>query len=686
MKVLKYAIWSVWLSGVLLMCLSFYMISNISSTFEFSKKSTPGFIDFNLGFEDEIRVAPIIHIFTSPDPFSNDVWFKMALSVSSWIQLSENVSVVLFSRDVYVHTFTDEFGSRVTVDPNVDFSFCGTPFFHSMVARTRAYKSDVAVLIDREAILFPDFISTLSYAHKLDMGWFLFSLPRNVTRFSYQQDEDGHHWLDEDVKEVKMQQMQEYLSQVGHLTNGEERMLMAWNNVDSPLHIGVLPPFLYKKGVHNQWMVNEILLSNVRFIFDATNTISSFFGTEVDSRRKHLVGNSTEWKAENVSWEYDGNRHLAASYGSLFFHKSNFSVIAKLSKCMQLLYFLDPYGNPIYYPVTTKKLWKNRMLHSWRKMIMKSCVLVNDTRQRESYQWTENQIQPLAELSLPFTLEELLSMSADYSKTVVLAVAGSSYKEMLMSWVCRLRQLQISNFLVCALDQETYQFSVLQGLPVYKDSLAPRNISFNDCHFGTECFQRVTKVKSRLVLQILKMGYNVLMSDVDVYWFQDPRPYLYSYNPGVLAAQSDEYNKNGPINMPRRLNSGFYFARSDIPTISALEKVVKHAAKSNLSEQPSFYDTLCGKNGSYRISDNRCLEPKTNLTVHFLDRDLFPNGAYRGFWEKRSVRGTCVKMGCIVLHNNWISGRQKKLERQIRSGLWEYDATTRMCLHDSHKS
>lgn len=80
---------------------------------------------------------------------------------------------------------------------------------------------------------------------------------------------------------------------------------------------------------------------------------------------------------------------------------------------------------------------------------------------------------------------------------------------------------------------------------MYKDSLAPQNISFDDCHFGTECFQRVTKVKSRLVLQILKLGYNVLLSDVDVYWFQDPRPLLYSYGPGVLAAQSDEYNKKG---------------------------------------------------------------------------------------------------------------------------------------------
>uniref|UniRef100_A0A7N0TE05 Nucleotide-diphospho-sugar transferase domain-containing protein n=1 Tax=Kalanchoe fedtschenkoi TaxID=63787 RepID=A0A7N0TE05_KALFE len=311
MKAMEYALWSVWLSGFLMICLSFYIINNSASSLEYPRQSTSRFSHLNLGFEDELSVTPKITIFTSPDPFSNAIWFKMSLSVSSWIQLSKNISVVLFSRDLYVHQFADEFGPRVSVDPNVDFAFLGTPFFHSMVARTQAYKSDITVLVDRETILLPDFISTLRYAHELDLDWFLFALPRNITRFSFQPDEDGHHWLDEDAKDFKMKQMQEFLSQVGHLANGEERMLMAWNNVGSPLHIGVVPPFLYMKGVHNQWTVNEIFSSNIRFIFDATDTISSFFETEVDPRWAPLPGHSTDWKAENVSWEYDVNRYMA---------------------------------------------------------------------------------------------------------------------------------------------------------------------------------------------------------------------------------------------------------------------------------------------------------------------------------------------------------------------------------------
>lgn len=52
-------------------------------------------------------------------------------------------------------------------------------------------------------------------------------------------------------------------------------------------------------------------------------------------------------------------------------------------------------------------------------------------------------------------------------------------------------------------------------------------------------------MKSRMVLRILKLGYNVLLSDVDVYWFKNPLPFLYTFGSGVLAAQSDEYKKTG---------------------------------------------------------------------------------------------------------------------------------------------
>lgn len=93
--------------------------------------------------------------------------------------------------------------------------FLGTPYFHSMVARSLASLSDISVIIDPETILLPDFISALSYAHKLDHDWLLVSSSRHVSYFPFHLDKDGKHWLGEDGKQIKTRKVgNRYLIQI----------------------------------------------------------------------------------------------------------------------------------------------------------------------------------------------------------------------------------------------------------------------------------------------------------------------------------------------------------------------------------------------------------------------------------------------------------------------------------------
>ncbi|XP_010682444.2 beta-arabinofuranosyltransferase RAY1 isoform X1 [Beta vulgaris subsp. vulgaris] len=674
-KGLKLGIWSIWLSGFLLICFSFYATKLLPSVKVEIRK--PSFLHpTNLAEKG----SPSITIFSAPNPFNGSVGKRQALAVRSWLVLSPNINVVLFGNDPSLQSFASAFGSRVLVDSDIDFSFLNVPFFHSMVARAETSLSDISVLIHPETVLLPDFISAVNHVHELDHDWFLVASSKRGSFFPFFLDEAGRRWLRKDGKPISLRKLQEVLAQTWKWEYCKGRMLMAWNNRDVPLHMGVLPPFLYGKGLHNHWFINEVYHSNYRFVFDASWTISNLHVHDLDDYEP--IQSSTFPECAKMAWEYNGNLHLAELYGLFSSREVNFSDFIKLVKCGKHFMFTNKDQNVVYSPehLSSRSLWKGQVV-SRRKNKIIACLAGFSTPAwtiNYSIQSNTNASKPL---HLPYNLETLLPILADQSKTVVLSVAGYSYKDMLMSWVCRLRHLKINNFLVCALDAETYEFSVLQGIPVFRDSFAPRNISFNDCHFGTKCFQKVTKTKSRLVLQILKLGYNVLLSDVDVYWFRNPIPLLQTFGPAVLAAQSDEYNLTVPINLPRRLNSGFYFAWSDSPTIAALERVVMHAMTTELSEQPSFYDTLCGLDGSNRVGDDRCWEPRTNLTIQFLDRNLFPNGAYQNLWQEKNVRATCAKKGCYVLHNNWISGRKKKLERQVHSRLWDYDVSSRMCLH-----
>ncbi|KAF8715810.1 hypothetical protein HU200_026762 [Digitaria exilis] len=613
------------------------------------------------------RAAPRVTIFAAPRPPPEGSPARQELAVRSWLALPGNVSVVLLGAHASSLALAGRLGRRVTVDTAIDSAFTGTPFFHSMVARAQAASdSDICVLVDAEIIFLPEIVSALAHFSKVDREWFLVAMSRNVTDFHYQLADNGSHWVQDDGKEVSFKKLQEIPADKWESESSDRGLIVAWNSPSSPLHAGVLPSFLYGRGAHNWWLIHEVLSSEMRFVFDASRLVLGLYPESFSSM--HNMSSGDNDRLPVGSWEYSVNRHLATIYGSYCYrlprgHSTVLHNVVMQSKD----YIFSNADEPTLSDFVISKedkvhreggsLWRNGDICLSRQLHLHSC-------------------------DLPYSLSMLLELAADKNRSVVLGVAGVSYRDMLMSWVCRLRRLRVTNFIICALDHETYEFSVLQGLPVFRDPSSPKNVSFDDCHFGTKCFQQVTKVKSRVVLDILKLGYNVLLSDVDVYWFENPMPFLYSLGPATLGAQSDEYNATGPINLPRRLNSGFYFARSDNATITAMQMIVKHASNSGLSEQPSFYDVLCGKNGTNRISDNICLEPNTNLTVVFLDRDLFPNGAYKGLWEKNDVESTCKELGCFIIHNNWINGRKKKLQRQMSSGLWDYDPTSRLCLQD----
>lgn len=44
------------------------------------------------------------------------------------------------------------------------------------------------------------------------------------------------------------------------------------------------------------------------------------------------------------------------------------------------------------------------------------------------------------------------------------------------------------------------------------------------------------------------------------------------------------------------------------------------------------------------------------MRVKFLSRAQFPNGAVWGFWGKANVTKVCQRVGCVILHNDWLAG------------------------------
>lgn len=79
----------------------------------------------NRGFTDSR--GPKITIFAAPKPFAGSVGKRQALALRSWLGLSTDISVVLFSQDPSVFSFAEALGPRVSVEPNIDFTSALNP-------------------------------------------------------------------------------------------------------------------------------------------------------------------------------------------------------------------------------------------------------------------------------------------------------------------------------------------------------------------------------------------------------------------------------------------------------------------------------------------------------------------------------------------------------------------------------
>ncbi|KAG8068040.1 hypothetical protein GUJ93_ZPchr0005g14445 [Zizania palustris] len=424
------------------------------------------------------RAGPSVTILSAPlpPPEGSPSPARLELAVRSWLALPGNVSVVLLGAHPSAHDLAGKLGGSVTVDTAVDLSFTGTPFFHSMVARAQASDSDISVLVDAEIVLLPETATLLKHFSKSDRDWFIFSMSRNSSEFPYHLADSGRQWMHADGKDVSLKKLQEIQSG-NWAANGTDRgLIVAWNNPRSALVAGVTPSFLNGRGVHNRWLINEVLSSETRLVFDASNLV---------------LGLCPE----------------------------NFSAKQDFSSSRNASSLLDP-GN---IPSTDTLL-----------QFMDSVTNKEQNALAEEGRLCKRGSSQSATVSLPYSLEMLLQLAADRNRSIVLAVAGASYRDMLMSWV-----------------------------PV-----APSQV-----------------------------------------------PFLHSLGPATFAAQSDEFN---------------------------------------------------GTDGVNRIGGDKCLEPNTNLTVVFLSRDLFPNGAYRGLWQRHDVLSACRELGCLIIHTTGCSFHFQEQDEFIR--------------------
>ena len=321
-----------------------------------------------------------------------------------------------------------------------------------------------------------------------------------------------------------------------------------------------------------------------------------------------------------------------------------------------------------------------------------------------------------------WTMQEILRDRASKDGFVLLTAVNFGYREHLMNFKCNLDQFGMKHFVIAAMDHEMYEWGSQRGLPIYLASSANATTAglMKQARiggkFGSEGFRSLTKLKSVAVLDVLKAGYSVVWSDVDITWFNSPfeafadfmktgagitiqsnAPFI--QNPNRTALPHETVAKIEKTDNPaayRRLNSGLYVAPNNALVRSAFQEIVDHAATTKLSEQPSFDEILCERAPSERSYASCTYRPKSlaqlvvsrggtnasSLHVQLLDRFKYPNGAVLAgenndnvYTLGREAFSKYTGENIVAAHNNWIAGESLKKQRQKVAGWWFVDAS-----------
>lgn len=268
-----------------------------------------------------------------------------------------------------------------------------------------------------------------------------------------------------------------------------------------------------------------------------------------------------------------------------------------------------------------------------------------------------------------YTLSEGAANVAKNNTLIVCAVS-EAYLPFLNNWLISIvRQKHHDQVLVIAEDYPTL-FKVNQKWPGHAVLIPPALESQAAHKFGSQGFFNFTSRRPRHLLQILELGYNVMYNDVDMVWLADPFPHLDGEHDVYFT---DDMAAVKPLNHSHDLPPPGKKGRTYIcscmiflrPTGGA--KLVMKKWIEELQAQPWSNTKKANDQPAFNWALNKTAG---QVDLYLLRQAAFPTG---GLYFKNLTWVQQTKGMHVIIHNNYITGFEKKIKRFRDYGLWLVD-------------
>ncbi|KAL3140615.1 hypothetical protein ABBQ32_005185 [Trebouxia sp. C0010 RCD-2024] len=279
--------------------------------------------------------------------------------------------------------------------------------------------------------------------------------------------------------------------------------------------------------------------------------------------------------------------------------------------------------------------------------------------------------EPAAAEDYKLTKEMVAKVAAN--GTVMVTWANFHYLDFTLNWVQHVQAANISAYLVGAMDNELLQALLQRNISCFG---MESGLSIGDFGWGSQEFHKMGREKIGLVLAFTEMGFDVVVSDVDTVWLQDPGPFLAHYPEADILVSSDSLHAttlDGGLEMypgAGTANIGIMLFRT-AAKVFAEEWNQALLANDDYWDQNAFNDLMNrGAKFTQQRSDRLFLGYDGKLTIGILPVSTFCSG--HTFFVQRMADAMGLKP--YVVHATFqFSGTPGKRHRMRESLLWNAD-------------
>ncbi|GMI03804.1 hypothetical protein TrLO_g11011 [Triparma laevis f. longispina] len=279
------------------------------------------------------------------------------------------------------------------------------------------------------------------------------------------------------------------------------------------------------------------------------------------------------------------------------------------------------------------------------------------------------------------SLHTLLSQTA-IDNNIIILMANSGHSSLTSNALNSLKRLGIKNVILFGLDSSTCTspYFTTESSINYPCYHLPSTFLQSLCgscglkNVWSSGFADVAVIKPTLITSLLSLNYNVLWTDTDVVFTVDPFGKIRGGGDvAIQAGGTNVFDKNdwkgsteAEIYFRDELCTGFYYVKSSPQTIKFFTQTVLelslHSDDVKFGDQSSFNLVMF----EWMFRD------EVGLSVDILNPTEFPTGSLF-FDHHNSVykdNGEIV----FMVHNNFIIGSEKKVERFKKYNMWLEDS------------